>query len=57
MMADSYLGKLFHEADYRSRELLLATNPLEPEQVVKIPKALIKAYRAKLRPLLCLRVF
>ena len=38
-------GQVIPQSDYRSRELLLATNPLEPEQVVKIPKALIKAYR------------
>ena len=38
-------GQVIPQSDYRSRELLLATNPLEPEQVVKIPKALIKAYQ------------
>ena len=38
-------GQVIPQPDYRSRKLLLATNPLQPEQTLQIPKAQIKAHR------------
>ena len=38
-------GQIIPQADYRSRKLLLAPNPLEPSETIEIPKGEIESHR------------
>jgi len=38
-------GQIIPQLDYRSRHLLLAPNPVDPDKTIKVPKAGLKTHR------------